>query len=97
MTRGKLFKRIVKVGQPLTVWGGNYIYTGTVAEVGEDYVILDPAGVVYETGDFRNKVWKDAHALPVPQVVFFANVESMGAMTMRMPKPAPLGKDKWKA
>ena len=92
MTRGKLFKRIAKVGQPLTVWGRNYIYTGTVVEVGEDYVILDPAAVVYETGDFQNTVWQDAHALPVPQIVFFAQVESMGAMSMRLPQVKGKGK-----
>lgn len=52
------------MGQVVTLFCLNYIYTGRLVGVNTDYVKLEKASIVYETGDFSTKSWKDAQALP---------------------------------
>ena len=64
------------LGQRITVWCLNYIYTGDLVGVNEDCVRLDNAQVVYETGDLTSKSWKDAQSVPHPIYVMRACIES---------------------
>lgn len=52
------------IGQRVTLFCGVYIYTGTLVGVNETCVKLEDAGIVYETGPFSDKKWKDMQSLP---------------------------------
>ncbi len=69
------------IGQRITVFCAVYIYTGDLVGVNETCIKLKDAAIVYETGAFTDKVWKDAQKLPG---VFFyvqtAMVESFGVV-----------------
>jgi len=52
------------LGQRITVWCMNYIYTGNLTGVNGDCILLEDAGVVYETGAFTAKAWGDMQPLP---------------------------------
>lgn len=64
------------LGQRITVWCMNYIYTGDLKGVNDDCILLEKAAVVYETGDFNKKDWQDAQALPHPIYVMRSAIES---------------------
>jgi hypothetical protein len=38
--------------------------------------MLENASIVYETGDFKDKAWKDAQALPKPVYIMLRCIES---------------------
>ena len=65
-------------GQKVTLFCLNYIYTGTLVGVNETCVKLDDPAIVYETGPFNEKNWKDAQKLPYSLYVMLATVESFG-------------------
>src|ERR1700720_1905364 len=54
------------MGQVVTLFCGVYIYTGKLVGVNDSFVKLDSgtAKIVYETGEFTTKTWKDAQTLP---------------------------------
>ena len=52
------------LGEVVTLFCLNYIYTGKLVGVNETCVLLDDPKIVYETGAFDTKQWKDAQALP---------------------------------
>jgi len=52
------------IGQRVTLFCGVYIYTGTLVGVNDTCVKLEDAGIVYETGPFSDKKWKDMQSLP---------------------------------
>lgn len=64
------------MGQRITLFCLNYIYTGKLVGVNETYVKLDDAAIVYETGPFSEPNWKDAQKLPHPVYVMLRTVES---------------------
>jgi hypothetical protein len=64
------------MGQRLTLFCLNYIYTGTLVGVNDTCVRLDDAAIVYETGAFSDKAWKDAQRLPHPAYIMLACIES---------------------
>lgn len=68
------------LGERVTLFCMNYIYTGRLSGVNEACVLLDDAKVVYETGDFKSKDWKDAQALPGAWYVSTASIESFGVL-----------------
>ena len=41
-----------------------FYYTGKLVGVNDTFVKLENPAVVYETGDFQSKQWKDAQPLP---------------------------------
>jgi hypothetical protein len=47
------------MGQRVTLFCANYIYTGNLTGVNDTCVLLEDAGIVYETGSFSEKNWKD--------------------------------------
>jgi hypothetical protein len=52
------------LGERITLFCANYIYTGTLTGVNETCVLLTDAAVVYETGPFGDSAWKDAQKIP---------------------------------
>lgn len=64
------------LGERLTFFCINYIYTGILTGVNEADVLLTSASVVYETGAFSDKTWKDAQALPHDVYLRLAAIEA---------------------
>jgi hypothetical protein len=52
------------LGQHVMVFCANYIYAGTLVGVNDECIKLDAARIVYETGPFSDKTYKDAQNLP---------------------------------
>ena len=80
-------KRIVEVenagldglmGKRVTFFCLNYIYTGDLTGVNERFVELSNPAIVYETGPFHEKDWKDAQGLPSTIFIMLGSVEAFG-------------------
>ena len=72
-------EELVKLlGERVTFFCLNYIYTGTLTGVNADCVLLTDPAIVYETGAFTDAKWKDAQALPHELYVMQACIESFG-------------------
>ncbi len=68
------------LGEQITVFCANYIYTGKLVGVNETCILLTNPSVVYETGPFSEKHWKDAQALPHDWYVLINAIESFGIL-----------------
>ena len=69
------------LGETVTLLCANYFYTGKLIGVNQDDVLLEDAKIVYETGDWGTKDWKDAQALPTKKFyVRTAFIESFGVL-----------------
>ena len=68
------------LGERVTLFCMNYIYTGTLTGVNETCVLLTDAAIVYETGAFTEGDWKDAQSLPHDWYVQTASIESFGKL-----------------
>ena len=69
------------LGETVTLYCINYIYTGKLTGVNDAYVELTNPKIVYETGAYSNATWKDAQQLP--KNVWFVMkdaIESFGIM-----------------
>lgn len=68
------------LGEVVTLFCINYIYTGKLTGVNERFVLLETPSIVYETGAFTEKVWKDAQALPHSIYVMIGSIEAFGVV-----------------
>ena len=68
------------MGERVTFFCLNYIYTGKLTGVNDQFVKLEDAAIVYETGDFSDKEWKDAQKLLRPVYVMLSTVESFSVL-----------------
>ena len=68
------------IGKRVTFFCLNYSYTGTLVGVNDKDVKLADAAVVYETGAFTDKAWKDAQKLPKEWYLRTATIESYGEL-----------------
>jgi hypothetical protein len=68
------------IGDTVTFFCLNYIYTGKLIGVNDKFVLLENPKIVYETGPFENKDWTDAQSLPHNLYLMLATVESFGIM-----------------
>ena len=68
------------LGERVTIFCANYIYTGKLIGVNDDCVLLSGAGIVYETGAFTDKRWKDCQPLPNDWYVARQSIESFGIL-----------------
>lgn len=68
------------MGERITVFCVNYFYTGKLVGVNEQCIKLEEAAVVYETGPFNEKEWKDAQKLPKPVYVMIHAIESFSVL-----------------
>lgn len=67
------------VGSQVIVFAANYIYTGELVEITHDLVWLKEPSIVYETGAFSEKSWKDVQRMPVNMLrIERSAIESMG-------------------
>lgn len=66
------------MGKTITLFCLNYIYTGKLVGVNDTCVKLESPKIVYETGPFTEKNWKDAQALPHVIYVMLSCVEMVG-------------------
>ena len=66
------------MGQRITLFCMNYIYTGKLVGVGMTCVKLSAPAIVYETGAFSDKAWKDAQTLPNDLYISTAAIEAFG-------------------
>ena len=66
------------LGQTLTLFCLNYIYTGKLVGINEAYVLLESPSIVYETGAFHEKTWRDAQQLPHDMYVMKSAIEAFG-------------------
>lgn len=57
----------------------NYFYTGKLVGVNETCVLLEDPKIIYETGEWSSKDWKDAQKLPSPFYVNLSAIESFGS------------------
>jgi hypothetical protein len=68
------------MGQRVTLWCCRYIYTGKLIGVNDDCVLLTDCGVVFETGPYDDKQWKDYQKLPNDHYVMKSAIESFGVL-----------------
>ena len=68
------------LGKRITLFCMNYIYTGKLSGVNEKCVLLTDAAIVYETGELKDKSWKDAQPLPNDWYVSISAIESFGVL-----------------
>ena len=66
------------IDEVITVFSLNYIYTGKLVGVNDTCILLDEPSIVYETGSFDSKDWKDAQKLPNQLYVQMGCIESFG-------------------
>lgn len=64
------------LGQRVTLFCLNYIYTGKLTGVNQTCVLLEDPAIVYETGPFNDSKWKDAQSLPNSLYVQLGAIES---------------------
>jgi hypothetical protein len=63
-------------GQRVTLFCMNYIYTGTLTGISSTCVLLENAGIVFETGAFDKKDWTDYQPMPNKLYVQLSAIES---------------------
>lgn len=68
------------LGKRVTLFCAAYIYTGELVGVNSTCVKLHDAAIVYETGAFHEKTWKDAQKLPFDWYVQTMMIESFGVL-----------------
>ena len=67
------------LGTQVMLFCSNYIYSGTLEGVNSTFVKLTDAKIVYETGPFNTKGYKDAQSLPTDEwYVQTQAIESFG-------------------
>lgn len=69
---------VALMGEQVTLFCLNYIYTGKLVGVNDTCVLLENPAIVYETGAFNTKDWKDAQKLPNQMYVMTQAIESFG-------------------
>ena len=75
---GEGFEKLL--GSRITLFCMNYIYTGDLTGVNADCVLLTNPAIVYETGPFDTKTWKDSQNLPNTLYVMKNSIESFGVI-----------------
>lgn len=68
------------MGQTVTLFCQIYIYTGKLVGVNDSCVLLENPKIVYETGPFDDKSWKDAQAFPNQIYVMKQAIECFGVV-----------------
>jgi len=69
------------LGETITVFCALYFYTGKLVGVNNTCIKLEDTYIVYETGAFSEKGWKDAQKLPHKHwYVQSGMIESFGKM-----------------
>ena len=56
------------LGERITLMCVNYFYTGKLLGVNDDCVLLGEPSIIYETGAWSERGWKDAQRLPTDRL-----------------------------
>ena len=73
---GSGFEKLL--GKPIIILSGVYHYAGTLVGINQDHLELEDPKLVYETGDWSARTWKDAQSLPSPWRVMLQGIEAWG-------------------
>ena len=73
------------LGERVTLFCVNYIYEGRLVGVNDTCALLEDAAIVYETGPFSGKTFKDAQRIGNIWYVQLSAVESFGPMSLVRP------------
>jgi hypothetical protein len=69
------------LGECVTLFCTRYIYTGKLIGVNDHFCLLQDPKIVFETGEFDSKEWKDAQKLPKKEWhIMLHSIESFGIM-----------------
>ena len=68
------------LGETVTLLCMNYFYTGKLIGVNATCVKLENPSIVYETGEWSSKSWKDAQKLPGDIYVQVSAIEAFGVL-----------------
>lgn len=69
------------LGEVVTLMCANYFYTGKLVGVNDTCVKLESPKIIYETGAWSNKDWKDAQSMECDCIyVQTALIESFGVL-----------------
>lgn len=68
------------MGERVTLFCANYIYTGKLIGVNDSCVLLTDAAIVFATGPFTDCNWQDVQKLPQSWYVQTAAIESFGIL-----------------
>lgn len=68
------------LGERITIFCAVYIYTGKLVAFSHECVELKDPAIVYETGKFDDKEWKDAQPLPNRFYIQKSAIESFGLL-----------------
>ena len=68
------------MGETVTFLCMNYFYTGKLVGVNDTCVLLESPKIVYETGAWSDKGWKDAQELPGSIYVQISAIEAFGVL-----------------
>jgi hypothetical protein len=71
------------LGETVIIFALNYIYTGVLKGVNSTCVLLENAGIVYETGAYTDKKFKDCQYLSAPHYIQLSAIESFGKTDKR--------------
>lgn len=66
------------LGKTVTCFCAVYIYTGKLVGVNKTCIKLENPKIVYETGAFDTKEWKNAQALPNEMYIQVGMIEAFG-------------------
>ncbi len=66
--------------QQVTLLCVNYFYTGRLIGVNKTCVLLEDPSIIYETGAWSEKSYKDVQKLPSDLYVQIAAIEAFGAL-----------------
>lgn len=64
------------LGEQVILFCGNYFYAGKLIGVNDKFVLLEDAGIVYETGAFSDAKWKDFQKMQQPIYVMVSHIEA---------------------
>lgn len=68
------------MGERVTLFCANYIWTGKLVGVNDTCVLLEDPGIVYETGPFDNAKWQDMQKLPREFYIMLSSIEGFGVL-----------------
>jgi hypothetical protein len=69
------------LGEIITVFCCRYIYTGKLIKIDSLFITLEDCKIVYETGDFAEKEWKDAQSLKTKEWnISLGSIEGLGKL-----------------
>ena len=71
---------VALLGEQVTLFCMNYIYTGKLTGVNTNDILLEDARIVYETGDFSDSKFKDAQKVAKQLYIRSNSIESYAVL-----------------